>query len=290
MSHESRFDTPAAAGDAYRRHREAFDRDGFVIFPGVLPPATLAAVRTALAPHLAEGPFGRNEFEGRATNRVYGLMAKGDVFDQLATHPLALAFAEGDLGKSCLLSAFLAINLLPGETVQPWHHDDAHIELPRPRHGCGVSIFWAIDPMTEENGATELLPRSHLWGDGAPAGAIGPEDMLRDRARVGDCGAHQDAVKAVMAAGSMMAMKGDLWHRGGANTSAASRLILTPQYAAGWARPLETMLLAVPPALASRLSPRARELIGYSIHPPFMGYVDGRHPGKSLPAQPQPDR
>ena len=37
------------------------------------------------------------------------------------------------------------------------------------------------------------------------------------------------------------------------------------------------------------LNARARELIGYSIHPPFMGYVDGVHPkrllrGKAMPS------
>ncbi|HCQ82026.1 MAG TPA: phytanoyl-CoA dioxygenase, partial [Rhodobiaceae bacterium] len=30
------------------------------------------------------------------------------------------------------------------------------------------------------------------------------------------------------------------------------------------------------------LPQRARELIGFSIHPPFMGYVDGVHPEKAL--------
>ena len=42
------------------------------------------------------------------------------------------------------------------------------------------------------------------------------------------------------------------------------------------------MALAVPPQTAARLPARARELIGYSIHPPFMGYVDGVHPQKQL--------
>jgi hypothetical protein len=30
------------------------------------------------------------------------------------------------------------------------------------------------------------------------------------------------------------------------------------------------------------MSERARELCGYSIHPPFMGYADGVHPAKYL--------
>ena len=60
------------------------------------------------------------------------------------------------------------------------------------------------------------------------------------------------------------------------------RLIITPQYCAGWLRQLENMMLAVPADIAKELPERARELIGYSIHPAFMGHVDGRHPGKLL--------
>ncbi|MBI1393373.1 MAG: phytanoyl-CoA dioxygenase family protein [Alphaproteobacteria bacterium] len=271
------------AGAVCHSLKDAFERDGYVIVPDVLSADVLSRVRAALDPYLRAGPKGRNEFEGRETNRVYALLAKDDVFAELATHPLALAFVERDLGPSCLLSAFLAINLQPGETAQPWHHDDAHISLPRPRRRCGVSVFWAIDPMTEENGATELLPGSHLWGEENPNGALSDEDFSPQARRDGDPGARPDAVKAVMPAGAMMALKGDLWHRGGANLSASSRLILTPQYCAGWARPLENMLLATPPARAAQLSERARELVGYSIHPPFMGYVDGVHPRKTLP-------
>ena len=88
------------------------------------------------------------------------------------------------------------------------------------------------------------------------------------------------AVNAI--AGSFMVAKGNLWHRGGANRSKSSRLIITPQYCAGWARPLENVMAAVPREMAAELPERVRELIGYSIHPPFMGYVDGVHPGKLL--------
>jgi hypothetical protein len=30
------------------------------------------------------------------------------------------------------------------------------------------------------------------------------------------------------------------------------------------------------------MSPRLQQLLGYSIHPPFMGQVAGRHPRKTL--------
>lgn len=268
------------SGRSFAECRADFDRDGFVIFNNVLSPAEIANLRAALAPHLDRDIRGRNDFEGLASNRVYAMLAKSPLFADLVTHPLALAFAEADLGPDCLLSACLAIRLLPGETVQPWHYDDSHFAWPRPRPSLGVSTFWAIDATTEENGATEVIPGSHLWADDLPDGALTPEDFARRD--IGDMnddpGFRADAVKAVMPAGSLMIAKGTLWHRGGANKSKSQRLIITPQYCPGWTRQLENMTLAVPPDIARALPARARELLGYSIRPPFMGYVDGRHP------------
>ena len=102
----------------------------------------LAVIREAIEPFIEQNISGRNDFEGLKSNRVYAMLAKSPVFAELAIHPLALAFAEAELGSSCLLSACLAINLHPGETVQPWHMDTGHIEIPMPRPAYGVSTFW----------------------------------------------------------------------------------------------------------------------------------------------------
>lgn len=191
-------------------------------------------------------------------------------------------FAECDLGADCLLSACLAINLGPGETPQPWHFDNSHYAWPRPRPSLGVSAFWAIDPMTRANGATQILPGSHLWPDDMIGGGVGGEDFDPARGREGDPGARDDAVDIVVPAGSLMLAKGTLWHRGGANRTEAPRLIITPQYCPGWTRTLENMSLVAPPHIARTLPERAQGLLGYSIHAPFMGYVDGRHPRRLL--------
>src|ERR1700756_1599504 len=157
--------SPWLKGRTFESWREEFDRRGYLIFERVLSPAKGAESRAALAPRLAFDLKGRNDFEGEKTNRVYALLAKSHVFAELAIHPLALAFAEAELGESCLLSALLAINLHPGETVQPWHTDDGGARIPRPRPALGISTFWAIDDTTEENGATEIIPGSHVWDD-----------------------------------------------------------------------------------------------------------------------------
>ncbi len=280
---------PWLQGRSFDDWRAQFDRDGYVIFENVMSADAVQSVRDALKPYLGQNIAGRNDFEGLKSNRVYALLAKSPVFAEMAIHPLAMAFVETDLGPSCLLSACLAINLQPGETVQPWHHDDSHMAEPMPRNSWGVSAFWAIDDMTEENGATEILPGSHRWDADDLAKVTsnfhGAKSVFQDRTVRpvdSDPAPHPDAVQVVMPSGSLMLAKGTLLHRGGANKSDAPRLIVTPQYCVGWARQLENMTLAVPPEKAALLPERARALLGYSIHPPFMGYVDGVHPAKTL--------
>ena len=265
-----------------------FDKTGYLVFENVLDRKEIERIRAALQPHLDQKIQGRNDFEGMKTNRVYGLLAKSSVFADLVMHPLPLAFAEAELGSSCLLSACLAINLLPGESTQPWHHDDGHIDVPLPHPPWGLSAFWAIDDTTTENGATEIIPGSHHWSAEQAAanlpGKVKAEDISKPslRAQDDDPGQHPDALKVVMPAGSLMVAKGTLWHRGGANKSTQPRLIVTPQYCPGWARQLENMIAMVPRDIAATYPKRVRELIGYSIHEPIMGYVDGVHPQKLL--------
>jgi ectoine hydroxylase-related dioxygenase (phytanoyl-CoA dioxygenase family) len=57
---------------------------------------------------------------------------------------------------------------------------------------------------------------------------------------------------------------------------------MSHQYCEPWARQQENYFLSIPPERAARMSPRLQELLGYSIHPPFMGQIAGRHPRKSL--------
>jgi ectoine hydroxylase-related dioxygenase (phytanoyl-CoA dioxygenase family) len=75
---------------------------------------------------------------------------------------------------------------------------------------------------------------------------------------------------------------GTLLHRGGANRSSAQRCAFSHQYCQPWARQQENFMLSIPAERTRTMSPRLRQLVGYSIHPPFMGQLAGRHPEKSL--------
>ena len=85
-----------------------------------------------------------------------------------------------------------------------------------------------------------------------------------------------------MPAGSVLIYLGGLWHGGGANTTDRPRPGLLLEYVVSWLRPQETQLVAVPPEVARELPERLQELLGYNVYPPFLGYVDGRHPRRAL--------
>lgn len=242
---------------------------GFVVLPEVISPREVDTIRAQLAPHLRGAWFGRNDFEGFRTERVYALLAKAPAVATLVEHPRVLAIVDALLLPNYLLSANLVINVHPGETAQQFHFDDAFFPLQRPRSAVGCTAIWALDEFRPDNGATEVIPGSHRWGDETPL-TYGRE------------------IEAVtMSPGSVLLMLGTLWHRGGAHRSNAPRLAVTPQYCEPWMRPIETMTLAIPPRLAAQYSPRTQAMLGYSIHPPFMGYVDGTHPGSLLVDQPE---
>ncbi len=235
-------------------------RDGYVVLPKLASADQLAAIRRDLAPFLRGRLFGRNDFEGFRSERVYALLAKAPSVAALVEHPAVLELVDAVLDPDYLLSANLAINVHPGETAQMLHSDDGYCRLPRPREPMGLSSIWAVDDFTEDNGATEVIPGSHTWGDEEP-------DHSDDRVR-----------QITMPAGSAVVFMGTLLHRGGANRSEGTRLGITPQYCQPWIRQIENMPLAVPPLVASGFSPLVRALLGYSIHRPFIGYVDGRDP------------
>lgn len=239
-------------------------RDGYVVLPQLAGAHQVAGVRRELAPFLTGRQFGRNDFEGLRSERVYALLAKAPSVAALVEHPTVLDLVGAVLDPNFLLSANLAINVHPGETAQMLHSDDGYCRIPRPREPMGVSVIWAMDDFTDDNGATEVIPGSHMWSHEEP-------DPNDERIR-----------QITMPSGSAVVFMGTLLHRGGANRSKGTRLGITPQYCQPWIRQIENMPLAVPPDVASCLSPRVQALLGYSIHPPFIGYVDGRDPRRLL--------
>jgi hypothetical protein len=236
-------------------------RDGYVIIERLIDVKTCEAIRAESRRLL--GATGRNRFEGLKTQRVYNVLAKTRIFDDLIDHPRLLAILDRIFEPNYLLSQAQIININPGEDGQPLHSDDGFYKIPRPRPALGVAAIWAIDAFTADNGATDIIPGSHRWGDGTNA-------------------TRAQAIPCVMPEGSAVIFLGTLIHGGGANKTQKSRLAFTNQYCAPWLRTQENFFLEIPRETVRTLRPTIQSLLGYSVYPPFMGMVDSMHPKRVL--------
>ena len=242
------------------------DRDGYSLVENAWDADAVARAHADFTEILETTPFGRSDVEGSKTRRVYALFAKTRAMDRAAIDPLVLAVLERVLGPA-QLSAPTGIEIGAGEHAQPLHPDDAIYPLPRPHAELVVNVMWPLIDFTVENGATRVIPGSHRWTTEIPA-ADAPTRAIE------------------MRAGSALLYLGSLWHGGGANQTDAPRLGVVLHYSAAWLRPVENHVLAVSPDVVRELPERLQELLGHNVQPPFIGYVDGRHPRKLLTAEP----
>lgn len=201
---------------------------------------------------------GRNPFEGYKTERVYGLADKSRAFDCFPTNEVILKLTDYFLQPNYLLTFLHSVNLGPGSPAQAIHTDDGLIQLPRPRPLFGVGTMIALDDFTATNGATTLIPGSHLWGD----------DRRPTR---------EEMIPAIMPAGSVVYFLNTLWHSGGANTSNEQRRSLTVQYCQPYLRTYENYIVSQGWEDLDQVPKRLLQLMGFSTHD-FMGQVDGRSP------------
>jgi ectoine hydroxylase-related dioxygenase (phytanoyl-CoA dioxygenase family) len=239
----------------------ALARDGWVIIEGLAPGATVTRVRDALRPVLDATPYGVNSFYGRRTRRAFGLPAKTRALDGLLCDA-TVTRAIGDALGPVLLSTIAAVEIDPGEQAQALHRDADAWPVGTDAGQIVANAIWALDDFTAENGATRLVSGSH--GDPDPPGPDAP------------------VVVAEMPAGAALVYLGTLWHGGGSNASAQARLGLIVGYTVSWLRQQENFTLTCPPDLARGLDPRLQRLLGYSLHEPFVGHVDGRDPAELL--------
>jgi ectoine hydroxylase-related dioxygenase (phytanoyl-CoA dioxygenase family) len=247
-------------------HTEAIARDGYTIVEDAIEPDLVDALRDDLL-HLEElyaiGPSD-NSFEGSRTVRIYNLLAFGRLYEAIPVHEHVLPLVESVLDPGCLVSSLSSIAILPGETAQPIHADDQLIPLDKPHAPTVCNSMWALTDFTEANGATRVIPGSHL-ADRSP-----------------DYGSPYDSVPAEMLKGSVLVWHGSLWHGGGANRTEQRRVGIAMNYCAGFIRQQENQQLGLPRDVVAGFSPRLRQLCGYGIYRGLIGHINKRDPVELL--------
>lgn len=220
---------------------------------------SLATIRLELRRVLAAGRLGDNDFDGYATRRVFDPLAHTRALDPLLLHESIAAAVDLVIGAAQFGMTVLS-EVGPGEAAQRLHRDASVYPLPLSENPVMLNTIWAIDDFTAENGATLLVPGSHVE-------AIRPADY--DPARL---------VPAEMGAGSVLIYDGRLVHGAGGNDTPSGRLGLIIEHVVRWLRPGENHSLTVPREVAVMLPLRLQELLGYNQHGSYFGFVAGRPP------------
>ncbi len=247
-------------------HVDAIARDGYTILEHAIEPALLDALNDDLLRLEREYRVepSDNGFEGARTVRIYNLLAFGKLYEAIPVYDQVLPVVERVLDPGCLVSSLSSISIDPGETAQPIHADDQLIPLDKPHAPTVCNSMWALTDFTEANGATRIIPGTHL-ADSSP-----------------DYGAPYDSIAAEMPKGSVLVWHGSLWHGGGANTSDERRVGIAMNYCAGWIRQQENQQLGIPRDVAAGFSTRLRQLCGYGIYNGLMGHINKRDPVELL--------
>lgn len=205
-----------------------------------------------------------NGFEGYKTWRIYNLLSLGRLYEQIPLHPIVLPIMHEVLGDGCLVSSLSSICIGPDEIAQPIHADDQLLPLPKPHVATIANSMWALTDFTAPNGATRIIPGSHLADHSPPYGSP------------------QQSIPAEMSRGSILVWHGSLWHGGGANHTDHRRWGLAMNYCAGWVRQQENQQLGIPLEAVRHFAPALQELCGFNIYRGLIGHIEKHSPAELL--------
>lgn len=198
---------------------EIIARDGGVILTGVLTREQVDQVNKDLDPHfdaIGQGNFGKGEenfladFMGHKTKRMVHCIRYSKTFrEAMMGSPMVAEYIAGlvpGAPGAHSMGSSQGIEIQPGEKEQVLHRDaTTHLELLQRSGPDGpeilVNMLLALTDITEEMGATRVIPGSHLWEDfsvpGNPA----------------------DTIPALLNAGDVLFISGRTLHGGGANST-----------------------------------------------------------------------
>jgi len=222
---------------------------------------------------------------GGVNQRVAFLVNKGKVLRDLITHPIAIDMMEHALGKNFLLSSYGANIVKNGCVEQGLHRDNWWCPLPYNRGepfrkvgdtqrydfvegstnadqvlvpACAANVIWMITDFTEKNGATRLVPGTHLVNRN-------PDSSIPHKI---------PTVAAEGKAGTAMVFDGRLWHASGRSTDPNPRIGLLAYYCGPQFRQLHNYCIGLDPKVLEDAPDRLLELLGFTT---WMSYGAADH-------------
>lgn len=225
------------------REREALDRDGYIVLPGVIDPGWLERLRAAFE-SACQTDGNAPVVKDSGTRHINDLVNRDLVFEGVYTHPKLLAGVYHVLQCAFRLGQINGRDPLPGYGQQGLHADWVARAKGEPFRI--VTTIWLLDDFTSENGATRVVPGTHHLLGQPPKSFADPASR------------HPDQRIIVAKAGSVLVFNGHLWHSGTANKSSCSRRVLQCSFVGRDEFRFGRIIVDAP----ERLSPTARYILG----------------------------
>jgi hypothetical protein len=196
--------------------RAALDRDGYLIFPGLIDPAWLERLRAAFDARL-DFLFRYIPPQNQTSRHLFDLVNIDAACDGIWSHPRLLAAMRHILGRPFKLSSLNGRDPVKGEGGQGLHQDWGRHAAGEPAHVA--NSLWILDDFTEDNGATRVVPGTHRL-DSAALDGIAREAE------------HPRQVTVQAKAGDVLVINAHLWHGGTLNRGGARRRVMHAYFTA----------------------------------------------------------
>jgi ectoine hydroxylase-related dioxygenase (phytanoyl-CoA dioxygenase family) len=236
------------------------NRAGYAILTDVLTPGDTQEARQVLVDEIArEEALDENRVRRFYTDpddknrRLSRLPNRHRWFRDFLEHPVAIELTKYILGPTLLNESYLVhsygANLTRPGSGEQFIHLDRGMDFHDQTKPLQSRFIWCLDEFAEENGATRVVPGSHLWND-----------------RIDMTGAtYYESVPAEAPPGSLIIYSDMLLHGTGANVSTdRERAGVIVGYCPPWCRPMINFPLVLDPAVMVGTSRTLRQLLGYS--------------------------
>ncbi|CAJ0895449.1 phytanoyl-CoA dioxygenase family protein [Ralstonia flatus] len=255
--------------------------DGVVCVQNFVTPETLSGLQQDLLPLLEQTTAGDDPFfHGDKTRRMSRLFSRSDHAVSIAMNPLYLETSrkilqanppkvwfgdqQAEVVPDIQIGATQIIQIWPGQGGQPLHRDDAVYFWRHPsfQRETTVNFMVALTEFTRENGATRVIPGSHLWDD---------ERMPKV----------EETVAAEMGPGDALLWLGSTYHGGGANVSDAPRTGISMPCILAHLRQEENQYLSIPIEKVKTFPEEFQQLLGWGMGQTYAGWIERN--GRSVP-------
>jgi ectoine hydroxylase-related dioxygenase (phytanoyl-CoA dioxygenase family) len=258
--------------------KQKLDSQGYCIIEDVLSRAEVAALKSRLEEQ-AEGEreHGVAFHDGglsRPNQRIWMLLNKGRVFRDLMLHPIIDALMGHLLGPDYLLSSLTANIASPGGEPMVLHTDQGYVGFWTPKPVV-ANIAWMLDDVTEANGGTRLVPKSHLNRDATPRSSSYVPDRPSNMPKP------EDTIGAEGKAGSILCFDGRVWHGTGANKTDRPRRALLSYHCRPFVRQQENFVLGLMPTIRDSERPALLNRLGFAVWA-GLGRVESPRPSVPL--------